>query len=125
MHVHKMFTFPAVFLITRCITLFRSHYKCKIFPNRITKTGKIYTCILTVSVLLEPRGSIFHYGFLGGVLFKFEQPGGVFKVGLYWAICMASSIWSSQNQTNKIRVSTQTPLCQTALCNSIIIFERC
>ena len=37
----------------------------------------------TVSVPLEPRGSIFNYGFLGGVLFKFEQPGGVFKVGLY------------------------------------------
>ena len=37
----------------------------------------------TVSVLLEPRGSIFHSGFLGGVLFKFEQPAGVFEVGLY------------------------------------------
>ena len=43
---------------------------------------KVHTCS-TVSVLLEPRGSIFHHGFLGGVLFIFEQPGGVFKVGLY------------------------------------------
>ena len=32
---------------------------------------------------IRARDSIFHYGFLGGVLFKFEQPGGVFKVGLY------------------------------------------
>ena len=37
----------------------------------------------TVLVLLEPRGSIFHSGFLGGILFKFEEPRGVFEVGLY------------------------------------------
>ena len=55
----------------------------------------------TVSVLLEPRGSIFHYGFLGGVLFKYEQPGGCIQGGalLIWAICK-TSIWSNQNQTN-------------------------
>ena len=44
---------------------------------------QIYLILGTVSVLLEPRGSIFHYGFLGGVLFNFEQAVGVFKVGLY------------------------------------------
>ena len=45
---------------------------------------------------------------------------------MIWAICNASSIWSSQNQTIKIRVSsvsTQTPLCQTALYNSITILK--
>ena len=56
---------------------FQRYLLLKILTNE--KESGVYT----VSVLLEPRGSIFHYGFLGGVLFKFEQTGGVFKVGVY------------------------------------------
>ena len=46
-----------------------------------TPDGKFWDNI--VSILLQPWGSISHNGFLGGDQFKFEQPGGVIKVGFY------------------------------------------
>ena len=32
---------------------------------------------------MQPRGSIFHSGFLGEALLKFDPPGVVFEVGFY------------------------------------------
>ena len=43
----------------------------------------IYTkkYIPTVLALMQPLGSIFHSGFLGEVLFKFDLPGVLIKIG--------------------------------------------
>ena len=40
---------------------------------------------ITVSAWMQPRGSIFHSGFLGEVLFKPNPPGVVFEVRFYWS----------------------------------------
>ena len=54
------------------------------YINFSLKIGHLpFSMTSTVSAWIKPQGCIFQNGFLGGVLFEFDLPGVVIKLGLY------------------------------------------